>query len=111
MITMAKIFDPLEYDYELVGTQEDVDHFQKVLHSEVCKINDIIEISHLKSKNVWIIFVEVTNFQQIFPDFHPSSESIRIPLFIGEIKRAFEFELLMKRIVKDPLIIMQFGCM
>lgn len=108
---MAKQFDPLEYDYEVVGTPEEVEHFQKILHSEVCLINYIIELSYLKSKNIWMIFVEVSNFQQFFPQFNPSYESVRIPLFIGEIKSAFEFELLMKRIIKDPLIIMQFGCM
>jgi hypothetical protein len=107
---MAKIFDPLEYNYESISSKDGIHHFQKVI-SAPPQVQDIIEISYWSKQKMWIIFMEAMNmkpFIELEKDM-VLPEDTKIPLFIGEIKSAFEYELIIKRICTDPKILIQLG--
>lgn len=106
---MAKRFDPLEYNYRLVNNIEEAFNFQRIISKEDCNMADIVEIAFWKKQKIWILFIESINLNQFLPENKQIHESYKISLFAGEIKSAFEYELIMKRIVKDPEILIQLG--
>lgn len=106
---MAKKFDPLEYNYELVSENNSVFHFQKVLKKEKLSITDVIEISFWSTLGIWIIYVESLNLNQFLPSHCKVEYSMKIPLFIGQIKGDFDYQLLTKRICMDAETLIQIG--
>ncbi len=110
MIVMAKKFDPIEFNYELENTNDGIAHFKRVLKSEDCAITDLIELTYHQKQKQWVIFIELNNLQLYFPEKSFPIECIKIPLFIGAIKSAFEFELIMKRVSKDPELLILHAC-
>lgn len=107
---MAKEFDPLEYNYELVHKEDGVFHFQKSTIQKDCIITDIIELAYWSKQKTWIIFIECINLKPFFKQAPHYDENFKISLFVGEIKNDFDFQLLMKRICIDPEILIQLGC-
>lgn len=106
---MAKPFDPLEYNYELVNIIDGVVNFQKILSAPKANIPDIIELAYYSDKGIWVFFINLDNITP-FVDHNPfEGDNTIISLYIGEIKSSLEFELLMKRITKDPKLILQLG--
>lgn len=109
---MAKQFDPIEYNYELVheSKADKVFHFQKKITKLKLPFNDIIELSLWSKQNIWLIFVSAQNLKPfLLPDEYVD-EDRKIPLFIGEIKNDFDYQFIMKRIITDPKILIQLGC-
>lgn len=106
---MAKQFDPLEYDYELVSNQNDVCHFQRIIKKKECTIQEIVEMCYWSIPGIWIIYMESINLNQFLPAHSQITESTKIPLFIGQIKGDFDYQLLVKRICTDPEILIQVG--
>lgn len=106
---MAKKFDPLEYNYELVSESNDVFHFQKILKNENPPIQDIVEISYWSTPKIWIIYVESLNLNPYLPEESQVTGSIKIPLFIGHIKGDFDYQLLTKRMCTDAEALIQLG--
>lgn len=105
---MAKQFDPVEYNYELVSTSDGTHHFQKST-SKPLQVQDIIELSYWSKQKTWIIFIEAMNIKPFLGTDIDINQDMKIPLFIGEIKSAFEYELIMKRICTDPKVLLQLG--
>lgn len=106
---MVKQFDPLEYNYELVSNKNDVCHFQRIIKKTECTLPDVVEISYWALPKIWIIYIESINLNQfIKPEYHVI-ESIKIPLFIGQIKGDFDYQLLIKRMCTDPNVLIQIG--
>lgn len=106
---MAKKFDPLEYNYQVVADMPEAINYQRTISAKDCSITDIIELAFWKQQNIWVLFIESINLNQFLPASSQIEESYKIPLFVGQFKSAFEYELVMKRIVKDPKIIIQLG--
>lgn len=106
---MAKKFDPLEYNYQIIGDMEEAINFQRIISKKDCSIADIIELAFWKKQKIWVLFIESINLNQFLPEISQIQESYKISLFVGEIKSAFEYELILKRIVKDPEILIQLG--
>lgn len=102
---MAK-FDPLQYNYELVPSSEDVFHFQKIISKQKCVFTDIIELAYWSKYNCWTIFIETTNLKQFLPQVL-AVENNKIYLFVGEIKNDFDFQFQMKRISMDPNLLIR----
>lgn len=101
---MAKQFDPTEYNYELVGENDGTHHFQKIITPSL-QIKDIIELSYWSKQKIWIIFIQAMNMKPFLEKDMCIDEDMKISLFIGEIKSAFEYELIMKRICTDPKLL------
>lgn len=106
---MAKDFDPLEYNYELVSKNNDVCHFQRSLKRKEITIQDIVEIYYWSIPGIWVIYVESINLNQFLPADSQVTESMKIPLFVGQIKGDFDYQLLTKRICTDPNVLIQLG--
>lgn len=106
---MAKDFDPLEYNYELVSQNNDVFHFQRTLKKKEITIQDIVEIYYWSIPKMWVIYVESINLNQFLPINSQVTESIKIPLFVGQIKGDFDYQLLTKRMCTDPTVLIQLG--
>ncbi len=106
---MAKEFDPLEYGYELIHQQDGVFHFQKAMIKKDSVITDIIELAYWSRQKIWVIFIEFINLKPFFKDAPSFDESIKLTLFIGEIINDFDFQFQIKRICKDPEILIQLG--
>lgn len=108
---MAKDFDPLEYNYELVEQyqEEGVYHFQKILVKTDRVITDIIELAYWSKQKTWVIFIEARNLKPFFKGAPAYDESLKCPLFVGEIKNDFDYQFQMKRICLDPKILIQLG--
>lgn len=106
---MAKEFDPLEYNYELVHDQDGIFHFQKATIKKDAIITDIIELAFWSKQNIWIIFIEAINLKPFFKGAPSYDENLKITLFIGEIKNDFDYQLLTKRICTDPKVLIQLG--
>lgn len=106
---MAKRFDPLEYNYRLTCDIEEAFNFQRIISNNDLSITDIIELAFWKKQKIWVMFIESLNLNEFLPEASHVKESYKIYLFAGEIKSAFEYELIIKRIVKDPEILIQLG--
>lgn len=106
---MAKDFNPLEYNYELVSNNNDVFHFQRIITKEKLAIPDIVEISYWGIPKIWVFYVDSINLNQFLKEDSQVMESIKIPLFIGQIKGDFDYQLLTKRMCTDPNVLIQLG--
>lgn len=106
---MAKEFDPLQYNYELVSNNNGVVHFQRTIKKKEITIQDIVEIYYWSTPRIWLIYIESINLNQFLPQDSQVQESIKIPLFIGQIKGDFDYQLLTKRICTDPQVLIQLG--
>ena len=106
---MAKEFNPLEYNYELVSNNNDVCNFQRIIKKEKLAIQDIVEICYWSIPKIWVFYVESINLNQFLKEDFQVTESIKIPLFVGQIKGDFDYQLLTKRMCTDPNILIQLG--
>lgn len=108
---MAKDFDPLEYNYELVqeSKEDGVFHFQKILLKQDRVLTDIVEMAYWSKQKTWMIFIEAINLKPFYKGSLVYDEDLKVFLFIGEIKNDFDYQLLMKRICLNPEILIQLG--
>ena len=108
---MAKQFDPLEYNYELVheSKADGVFHFQKKITKQKLQFNDIMELSFWSKQKIWVIFVSSQNLKPYLRPDEYVDEDRKVPLFIGEIINDFDYQFLMKRIIMEPKILIQLG--
>lgn len=104
---MEAKFDPLQYNYELVSKSDGVCHFQKIISKEPL-VKDIIELSYWSKQDTWVIFIEAINLKQFLPPGLEIGES-KIPLFVGDLKKDFDFGFIIKRVAKDPELLIQLG--
>lgn len=101
-------FDPLAYNYELINQDDGVFHFQKIIVKNDCVFTDIIELAYWSRQKIWVIFVEACNLKQFLPEGLDISEN-KISLFVGELRNDFDYQLITKRMAKDPKLIIQLG--
>lgn len=104
---MAK-FDPIEFNYELVGEQDGIVHFQKVIEKNNLRITDIFELAFFSKENAWMIFIETNNLKQFLPEIL-DIENTKVSLFSGELKNDYDFRFIMTKITKNPKLLLQLS--
>jgi len=102
-------FNPDQFDYEKISDEEDVACYQKIIIKKDVVFTDLIELIYWKKANIWMMIIKSENLKRLSPEFR-SLETEMICLFMGTIKREYDFRFLMKKIVKDPKVIAQMGC-
>ena len=102
---MAK-FDPTEFNYELVSQLDGICHFQKTIDKKELLITDIFELAFWSKDNTWVIFIETINLKQFLPEIL-AIENSKVYLFVGTIKKEFDFRLIMSKISRNPKLLLQ----